>query len=46
MNFLNIFSNIFMAYIQMQERIRAEEKAVMERQMKDDIEKAEGDGMA
>ena len=28
-------------YIQMQERIRAEEKAVMERQRKDDIEKAE-----
>ena len=33
----------FMAYIQMQERIRTEEKATMERQRKEDIERAELD---
>ena len=30
----------FMAYIQMQERIRQEEKVVMERQRKEDVERA------
>ena len=33
----------FMAYIQMQERIRAEEKATMEIQRREDIERAELD---